>query len=311
VSSGGTRAVVAALVVNLGIAVSKFVGWAFTGSSSMLAESVHSVVDSGNQVLLLVGGRRAAREATEEHPFGYGRDRFFYAFVVSLVLFSLGGAFAIYEGIEKIRHPHDVESPAIAMVILAVAIVLEGFSFRTAVRESRPLRGDATWWQFIRRTKNPELPVVLLEDSGALIGLVLALAGVGLSVVTGNGRWDGVGTVAIGVLLTSIAVVLAREMKSLLLGESAAPGVVTDIRTALVGDRGAFTRVIHLRTMNLGPDELLVAAKLAVDPTLPLQRVAEAIDDAEVRVRSAVPTARLIYIEPDVDRTRAGQQAPS
>jgi cation diffusion facilitator family transporter len=272
---------------------------------------VHSVVDSGNQVLLLVGGRRAAREATEEHPFGYGRDRFFYAFVVSLVLFSLGGAFAIYEGIEKIRHPHDVESPAIAMVILAVAIVLEGFSFRTAVRESRPLRGDATWWQFIRRTKNPELPVVLLEDSGALIGLVLALAGVGLSVVTGNGRWDGVGTVAIGVLLTSIAVVLAREMKSLLLGESAAPGVVTDIRTALVGDRGAFTRVIHLRTMHLGPDELLVAAKLAVDPTLPLQRVAEAIDDAEVRVRSAVPTARLIYIEPDVDRTRAGQQAPS
>jgi cation diffusion facilitator family transporter len=311
VSSGGTRAVVAALVANLGIAVSKFVGWAFTGSSSMLAESVHSVVDSGNQVLLLVGGRRAAREATEEHPFGYGRDRFFYAFVVSLVLFSLGGAFAIYEGIEKIRHPHDVESPAIAMVILAVAIVLEGFSFRTAVRESRPLRGDATWWQFIRRTKNPELPVVLLEDSGALIGLVLALAGVGLSVVTGNGRWDGVGTVAIGVLLTSIAVVLAREMKSLLLGESAAPGVVTDIRTALVGDRGAFTRVIHLRTMHLGPDELLVAAKLAVDPTLPLQRVAEAIDDAEVRVRSAVPTARLIYIEPDVDRTRAEQQAPS
>jgi cation diffusion facilitator family transporter len=298
-------------MANLGIAVSKFVGWGFTGSSSMLAESVHSVVDSGNQVLLLVGGRRAAREADEEHPFGYGRDRFFYAFVVSLVLFSLGGAFAIYEGIEKFRHPHDVESPAIAMVILAVAIVLEGFSFRTAVRESRPLRGDATWWQFIRRTKNPELPVVLLEDSGALIGLVLALAGVGLSVATGNGRWDGVGTVAIGVLLTSIAVVLAREMKSLLLGESAAPGVVTDIRTALVGDRGAFTRVIHLRTMHLGPDELLVAAKLAVDPTLPLQRVAEAIDDAEVRVRSAVPTARLIYIEPDVDRTRAEQQAPS
>jgi len=310
-TEGGTKAVVAALAANLGIAVSKFVGWGITGSSSMLAESVHSVVDSGNQVLLLVGGKRAARAADEEHPFGYGQDRFFYAFVVSMVLFSLGGAFAIYEGIEKVRHPHHIDAPAVAIVILAVAIVLESFSFRTAIHVSRPLRGDATWWQFIRRTKNPELPVVLLEDSAALIGLVLALAGVVLSVLTGNGVWDGIGTLAIGILLVSVAAVLATEMKSLLIGESAAPGVVGEIRRGLIGDGEAFSRVIHLRTLHLGPDELLVAAKVAVDPTLPLPRVAQAIDDAERRVRSAVPIARLIYIEPDVDRTPAGEPARS
>lgn len=304
-AGGGTKAVVAALAANLGIAVSKFVGWVLTGSSSMLAEGVHSVVDSGNQVLLLVGGRRAQRRPDEEHPFGYGRDRYFYAFVVSLVLFSLGGAFAVYEGIEKIRHPHHIDAPGVAVGILGVAIVLEALSFRTAVRESRPLRGQAGWWHFIRHTKNPELPVVLLEDSGALVGLLLAMLGVLLTVATGNGVWDGLGTLCIGLLLVTIAVLLAGEMKSLLIGEGAGRAQVEQIRAALVGDGGTFSRVIHLRTLHLGPDELLVAAKLAVDPALELPRVASAIDRAEERVRAAVPIARLIYIEPDVDRVRS------
>jgi cation diffusion facilitator family transporter len=311
-SEGGSRAVVAALAANLGIAVSKFVGWGFTGSSSMLAEGVHSVADSGNQVLLLVGGRRARRAADEEHPFGYGQDRYFYAFVVSLVLFSLGGAFAIYEGVEKIRHPHHIETPAVAVAILGVAIVLESLSFRTAVREAKPLRGEASWWRFIRRTKNPELPVVLLEDSGALVGLVLAMLGVLLTVATDNGVWDGVGTLCIGLLLAGIAVLLSGEMKSLLIGEGAARGEVEQIRRALVGDDGTFSRVIHLRTLHVGPEDLLVAAKLAVDPALPLPRVAAAIDAAEQRVRTAVPIARLIYIEPDVDRAdRPDQTLPA
>ena len=168
----GTRAVIAALLANVGIAVAKFVGFVITGSASMLAESIHSVADSGNQCLLLLGGRRARREADEAHPFGYGRERYFWAFIVALVLFSLGGAFAIFEGIEKIRHPHEVESPAVAIAILLFAVALETYSFRTAIVEADKIRGDASWWQFIRRSKNPELPVVLLEDLGAEIGLL-------------------------------------------------------------------------------------------------------------------------------------------
>jgi cation diffusion facilitator family transporter len=304
-TEGGTKAVVAALAANLGIAVSKFVGWGLTGSSSMLAEGVHSVVDSGNQVLLLVGGRMARRKADEEHPFGYGQDRYFYAFVVAVVLFTLGGAFAIYEGVEKIRHPHHIDAPGVAIGILAVGIVLESLSFRTAMRESRALRTGIGWWKFIRHTKNPELPVVLLEDTAALTGLALALAGVSVSAATGNGVWDGVATLCIGVLLAAVASVLSVEMKSLLIGEAAAQPEVERIRAALLGDGGAFHRVIHLRTLHLGPDELLVAAKLAVDPALGVPAVASAIDSAEQRVRGAVPIARLIYIEPDLDRSRA------
>ena len=257
----------AALAANMGIAVSKFVAFAFTGSSSMLAEGVHSVVDSGNQVLLLVGGRRSRRTADEDHPFGYGPDRFFYAFVVALVLFSLGSLFAVYEGIEKVKHPHHVDSPVVAIAVLGVAIVLEGLSFRTAVHEANPLRDGASWIGFIRRTKNPELPVVLLEDSGALVGLVFAMFGVVMADATGNPRWDGVGTLAIGVLLGAIAVVLGFKMKSLLIGEGASAPDVAEIRAALLDDP-IFRRVIHLRTLYLGPDEMLVAAKIAVDPTL-------------------------------------------
>jgi cation diffusion facilitator family transporter len=292
---------VAALFANAGIAIAKFIGYLITGSSSMLAESVHSVADTSNQALLLLGGRTARRAATPEHPFGYGRDRYFYSFVVALLLFTLGSVFALYEGIHKLEHPEPLTSPIVAVVILLVAIVLESFSFRTAIQESRPLKGNGTWWQFIRQSKVPELPVVLLEDLGALVGLVLALLGVGLSVLTGNPAFDALGTICIGVLLGIVAIILIIEMKSLLIGEGAAQPVLQRIIDAL--QSGDVQRVIHIRTQYIGPEELLVAAKIALAPGLPLDAVARAIDEAEARVRAAVPDARLIYLEPDLDRT--------
>ena len=303
-TGGGRRAIIAALAANLGIAVAKFVGFLVTGSSSMLAESAHSVADSGNQALLLVGGQRARRAATEEHPFGYGRDRYFYAFVVALVLFVLGSLFSLYEGVHKLhdKHPEKLSSPLVAILILLVAIALEAFSLRTAVAEANHARGGASWVQFVRRAKAPELPVVLLEDTGALLGLLLALLGVAVAAATGNPRWDAVGSIAIGVLLGGIAIILIGETKSLLIGEAAAPDAVDRIRAALVGP--GVDRVIHLRTMHLGPDELLIAAKIAMPRTTSLERVAEAIDEAERRVRSAEPAARVIYLEPDLDRAR-------
>ncbi|MFF2655592.1 cation diffusion facilitator family transporter [Streptomyces sp. NPDC058045] len=308
-AAGGTKAIVAALSANLAIAVSKFVAFFFSGSSSMLAEGVHSLADSGNQFLLLIGGRRAQREATPQHPFGYGRERYIYAFLVSIVLFSVGGMFAVYEGYEKIRHPHELTHWYWPVGVLVFAVIAEGFSFRTAVRESNGLRGNLSWTEFIRRAKAPELPVVLLEDFGALIGLVLALGGVGLAVATGNGVWDGIGTVCIGVLLIAIALVLATETKSLLLGESAGPAEVARIEQAAV-DGDTVTRVIHMRTLHLGPEELLVAAKIAVrhDGTAP--EIATAIDAAETRIREAVPIARVIYLEPDIYRASEAARGP-
>ncbi|HEY1967605.1 MAG TPA: cation diffusion facilitator family transporter [Pseudonocardia sp.] len=300
-AGSSSKAIVAALTANLGIAVAKFIGWLFTGSSSMLAESVHSVVDTTNQGLLLVGRKRASREPDAVHPFGYGRDRFFYSFVVALLLFSLGAVFSVYEGAHKIADPHPVEAPAVALAILLVAVVLEGFSFRTALRESRPFKGERSWWGFIQDATEPELPVVVLEDFGALVGLVLALLGVGLSMLTGDGRWDGVGTVCIGLLLGVIAVILIVEMKSLLLGEGADANTVALITEAL--EAGRVERMIHIRTQYLSPDELLVGAKIALTPGLTIEDVAAAIDDAEQRIRAAVPQATLIYLEPDLDRT--------
>ena len=301
-ASGGTKAIIAALLANAGIALAKFVGYLVTGSSSMLAEAVHSVADTSNQGLLLLGGKRAQRAATADHPFGYGRDRYFYSFVVALLLFSLGSVFALYEGIHKLESEEPLTSPLVAVAILVVAIGLESFSFRTAIKESRPLKGGSTWWQFIRQSKSPELPVVLLEDFGALIGLILALLGVGLSVVTGNPVFDALGTIAIGVLLGVIAVILIIEMKSLLIGEGAAPPVLGRI-VAAIEDSGVVQRVIHIRTQYLGPEELLVAAKIAMDACVSAEDVARGIDEAEQRVRTAVPEARLIYLEPDLDRS--------
>jgi cation diffusion facilitator family transporter len=300
-ASGGSKAIIAALGANLGIAVIKFVAFAITGSSSMLAEGVHSVVDSGNQGLLLKGGRSARRAATPEHPFGFGRDRYVYGFLVALMLFSAGGLFALYEGVEKIRHPHHLDSPTIAFVVLIVAIGLEGFSLRTAVVESRHHKGDDSWLGFIRHAKNPELPVVLLEDVAALTGLVLALLGVGITVLSDEPVWDGIGTTAIGALLITVAVVLVIETKSLLVGEAASPSDLARIESGLIGP--GVERIIHLRTMHLGPDELLVGAKLSMPAGATLPQIAQAIDDAEARVRGAVPSARVIYLEPDLDRS--------
>ncbi len=301
-ASGGTKAIVAALGANLAIAAAKFVAFAFSGSSSMLAEGVHSLADSGNQGLLLLGGKKAKREATPEHPFGYGRERYIYGFLVSIVLFTIGGVFALYEGYEKIKHPHDVEHWYWPVGVLIFAIIAEGFSFRTAINESNEIRGKLSWPQFVRRAKAPELPVVLLEDFGALIGLVLALGGVGLALLTGDGVWDGIGTLCIGVLLVLIALVLAAETKSLLLGEAADATEVTKIREAVV-DGETVTGLIHMRTLHLGPEELLVAAKIAVQHDDTAVEVARAIDAAEARIREAVPIARVIYLEPDILRT--------
>ncbi|MDN5746960.1 MAG: cation diffusion facilitator family transporter [Pseudonocardia sp.] len=303
-SHGGTKAILAALFANAGLAVAKFVGYLITGSSSMLAEAVHSVADTCNQGLLLFAGKRAKRAATPEHPFGYGRDRYFYSFVVALLLFSLGSVFALYEGIHKLEGAEPLTSPLVAVVILVIGIGLESYSFRTAIVESRPLKGDGTWWQFIRQSKVPELPVVLLEDLGALVGLFLALAGVGLSVLTGNPVFDALGTISIGVLLGVIAIILIVEMKSLLIGEGAMAPVLTTITDELT--RGDVLRVLHIRTQYVGPEELLVAAKIALTPGLPVEGVARAIDDAEGRVRAAVPDARLMYLEPDLDRSAVG-----
>ncbi len=306
-AGGGTRAIVAALAANLGIAVTKFLAFVLTGSSSMLAESIHSVADSGNQALLLVGGRRSQRAATTEHPFGYGRERYIYAFIVSIVLFSVGGLFALYEGYHKVHHPEPIDSWRwVPIVVLVAAIGMEGYSFRTAIHESNLTRGDQSWVSFIRRAKAPELPVVLLEDFAALIGLVFALFGVSLTLLTGNGVWDGIGTLAIGLLLVSVAVVLAIETKSLLLGEGASTAAVADIEAALLAEP-LVDRVIHMRTMHLGPDELLVAAKIAVHHDDSAADVVRAIDAAEARIRAAVPIARVIYLEPDIDRTPAAK----
>jgi cation diffusion facilitator family transporter len=298
-ASGGNKAIVAALLANLGIAITKFIAFAFSGSSSMLAEGVHSLADTGNQGLLLLGGRKAKKKANADHPFGFGRERYVYAFVVSIILFSIGGVFSIYEGVEKIQHPHELENAWLPIVVLLVAIVLEGFSFRTAIKESNHVRGKQGWVEFIRRAKAPELPVVLLEDFAALIGLVLALLGVGLTIVTDNSIFDALGTLAIGILLVLVAIVLGIETKSLLVGEGASVADTEAIRDA-INAQPQVEALIHMKTLYLGPDELLVGAKVAFGRTRKLADVANDINELEASIRAAVPIARVIYIEPDV-----------
>ncbi|GAA3700210.1 cation diffusion facilitator family transporter [Zhihengliuella alba] len=301
-ASGGTKAVVAALCANLTIALFKFVAWAITQSSSMLAEAIHSVADSGNQVLLLLGGKAAKKQASPEHPFGYGRERYIYSFIVSIVLFSVGGLFALYEAWHKFQDPHGIEGPWwwVPLAVLVGAIIAESFSFRTAIVESNRVRGKASWVEFVRRAKSPELPVILLEDLGALLGLVFALIGVSITIVTGDGVWDALGTAAIGVLLVIIAVVLAFETRSLLLGESATKEHIRAIEGAISEDG---TRIIHLKTLHLGPEELLVAGKISIAPQAGGQEIADGINAVEERIREAVPIATMIYLEPDIKRT--------
>jgi cation diffusion facilitator family transporter len=295
-----TAAILAAFLANLGIAAAKFVGFLITGSSSLLAESIHSVADSSNQGLLYLGGRQAARAPTELHQFGYGRVRYFWAFVVAVVLFSLGGLFSAYEGYHKIDDPHGIDSPAVAIGILALALVFEGFALRTAVRHATPHRGSRSWARYIRESRSPELPVLLLEDSGALLGLTFALTGILLTLITGNPVFDGIGTLAIGVLLLCIAIVLAVEMRSLLIGESADPDLQRRIEAEFERGPGV-RRVIHTLTQHIGPEEILVAAKVEFDPGLTTAQLVDAINACEQRVRAiaGVGQAR-IYVEPDI-----------
>ena len=297
----GTKAILAALGANFAIAIAKLLGFLVTRSGAMLAESFHSFADSGNQALLLFGHRRARKPATPEHPFGYGRERYFWSFVVALVLFMLGSAFAIWQGISKLRHPEHLNSLTWAIAILGGAIVLEAFSFRVAVKESNKVRGDASWVSFVRRSKSPELPVILLEDLGAMIGLVIAFFAVIISAITDNARWDGAGTLAIGILLGLIAIVLAIEMQSLLIGESAAKPVRKRIVT-LISSSPEVTELIHIRTQHMGPDDLLVAAKVRFKESLNTTQIAEAIDAIQDSIRAEVPDAQSIYLEPDLAR---------
>jgi cation diffusion facilitator family transporter len=303
-TSGGNRAIVAALLANVGIAIIKFIAFLFSGSSSMLAESVHSLADTGNQGLLLLGGRRSRKQADEAHPFGYGRERFVFAFVVSIILFSVGGVFSIWEGIQKLAAPHPLDNPWIPVIVLVLSIVLEAFSFRTAIRESRHVRGKESLPRFIRHAKAPELPIVILEDFAALVGLTLAFLGVGLTIITGNGIFDGISTLCIGALLVLVAIVLGIETKSLLVGEGASPGDLTAIRDA-INAHPDVEALIHIKTLYLGPDELLVGAKIAFASKKKLVDVAAAIDAVEASIREVVPIARVIYLEPDVYRPAA------
>ena len=311
-TEGSTKAVVAALLANTGIAITKFIAWMLTSASSMLAESIHSVADAGNQGLLLLGSKRAKRAPTEQHPFGFGRERYIYAFIVSIVLFSVGGLFALYEAYHKYHEVHEGHENElleggwwwVPIVVLLVAIVMETFSFRTAIQESNKVRGKASWGTFIRKAKAPELPVVLLEDLAALVGLVFALIGVGMTLITENGYWDVAGTAAIGLLLVTVAITLAIETKSLLLGESAGPEHRAAIEAAVAGTDGV-DRIIHLRTLHVGPEEILVAGKIAVTPTDRARDVADTINVAEERIRAAVPEAVHIFLEADIYRAEA------
>jgi len=307
-AAAGSKAVLTALLANAGIAVAKFAGFLLTRSTSMLAESLHSATDSTNQLLLLLGARRAKRPPSPMHPFGYGRERYFWSFVVALVLFSAGAAFAVFQGIAKIRSPHDLDNVSWAIGILVVGIALESWSLRIAVLEARPFRGDSSWSRFIVTSKQPELPVVLLEDAGALLGLFIALAAIGVADLTGDPRWDGVGTLAIGVLLAAIATVLAREMQSLLIGEAADPDDLVAIEAA-IGSVAAVDRLINLKTQHLGPDQILVGAKIAFGESLDTAGIAAAIDAVEAEIRRVVPNACPIYVEPDLDRG-SGHQSP-
>ncbi|MFB6719550.1 cation diffusion facilitator family transporter [Kribbella sp. NPDC056345] len=317
-AGGGNKAVVAALLANTGIALTKFAAWGLTQSASMLAEAIHSVADAGNQVLLLVGSKRAKREANELHQFGFGRERYVYSFIVAIVLFSVGGLFALYEGWHKIHDPHGIDNwKWVPVVVLVAAIIMETLSFRTAIVESNKVRGNVGWGKFIRNARSPELPVILLEDFAALTGLVLALIGVVLTLVTGNGIFDGLGSMAIGVLLVVVAIFLAIEMKSLLLGESATRESQQKIVEAIENTVGV-QRLIHIKTLHLGPEEILVAAKLAVDSAADSATIAETIDTAERAIRAAEPMAIHIYLEPDIynenhtpDERPAVPEAPS
>ncbi|MET0894855.1 MAG: cation diffusion facilitator family transporter [Acidimicrobiia bacterium] len=292
-------AVLAALAANLAIAVAKLLGFLFTGAASLLAEAIHSVADTANQGLLLFGARRSRREPSSTHPFGYGKERYFWAFVVSMVLFAGGGLFALFEAEEKLRNPHELESLGVAIAILLVAVVFEGLSLRTAIRHANQTRSGQPWLAFIRHSKEAELPVVLLEDTGAIVGLGFALVGVSMAAITGNPRFDALGSLGIGLLLVVIALTLAVEMKSLLIGEAASRDDTRAVRDAIDADTRV-QRITSMQTQQLAPHELFVGVKLVMDPALAGDALARALDEIERAIRAAVPDATQVYLEPEV-----------
>ncbi|WP_156687651.1 cation diffusion facilitator family transporter [Mycobacterium sp. Marseille-P9652] len=294
-----TKSVLVAFGADAGIAVAKLVGFLVTGSAAMLAEVLHSVADSMNELLLMFGKRQAHRRPDALHQFGYGRSRYFYSFVVALLVFALGSVVALYEGCRKLRNPEPLTSPQIAIAILGVAALLEGYSLHTVRKQSKRLKGSDSWWQFIRNSRVPEPPVVLLEDSAALIGLALAFAGVGLTAVTGDPIWDAIGTLAIGVLLGGIALVLIVETHSLLIGEGATANQCKVIRSVLQREEHV-DAVTDLRTQYLAPDQLVVAARVVCGPEPEFAVAAAVIRDAETRIRQAVPSVRAVYIQPEI-----------
>lgn len=287
-----------ALIANLGIAIAKFIAAAISGSSSMLTEGVHSLVDSGNQLLLLYGQSRAKRPADAFHPFGYGRELYFWAFVVAILIFAIGAGVSIYEGWSHILAPEPLRDPTINYVVLGIAFLLEGMSWSIAVREFNTARGDRGWWEAVRRSKDPAGFIVLFEDSAALLGLAIAALGVWASHWTGDARIDGIASVAIGGVLAAVAVLLAREAKGLLIGESADPDLVAAI-WRLVDRRPEITAVNHVRTIHTSPDTVFVAVSADFDDALSMGRAESLIEEMETELKMAEPRISSIYIRPE------------
>lgn len=307
-AAGSKKVVLVALGANFGIAVAKFVAFFLTASVSLLAEAIHSLADTGNQGLLLLGMNRAAKPPDDRHPFGYKMESYFWSFIVAVMLFSLGGLFAVYEGYHKLHELHAaieagestaMENAEIAIGVLVVSILLEGWSWISATRLVNELRGEQGLISFIEGSKSTEIIVVWMEDTGALIGLCLALGGVVLVLVTGNPFWDAYATFGIGGLLIVIAFFVARETKSLLIGESATPEEQAQVRGLVEAFEGV-ARLVNMRTMQLGEDEFLVTLKIQWDSGLTVDEVAKLTNDLEAQIRDANPKARYLFLEPDV-----------
>jgi len=287
-----------ALAANLGIGVAKFVAAGISGSSSMLTEGVHSCVDSGNQILLLYGQKRAKRPADREHPFGYGRELYFWSFVVAILIFAVGAGVSVYEGYRHIKHPEELGSATLNYVVLAVSLVLEGSSWTIAVREFGRSKGEGSWWQAIHQSKDPSGFIVLFEDSAAIAGLVIAAIGVWASHHFGDPRIDGVASIAIGLLLGLVATLLARESKGLLIGERAEPEIVAKVR-AVIDDSSAIVGVNHVRTLHTAPDSIFVAISADFVDSLTMGEGETVIADLEAQLREGVPMLASIYIRPE------------
>jgi cation diffusion facilitator family transporter len=287
------------LAANLGIAVAKGVAAFFTGSGAMLAETIHSVADCGNQVLLLIGVRGARKAPSESHPLGYGRNAFFWSFMVALLLFSLGGMFSIYEGIHKILEPEPVEKVWLGVGILAFSLVLEAGSLWGAVREMRKRSRQKPLMRFVRDTTDSDLVIVFGENAAAVLGLGLALGALALAHVTGDARWDAAGSIGIGLVLIIVAVFLAVEVKSLLVGERAEPELELAVREIVTGEP-AMQAVWRIITVQQGPGEVLLAMKVEFAPAVSAREIPEAINRFETKLRARRPDARWIFVEPDI-----------